>query len=423
MKFDDAIRFSMNSLMHRGLRSWLTMLGIVIGVAAVVSIISIGSGTQQAITSQLGGLGADIITITPGSGRAAFGGGFVVRVGEGQGASTQQNLTVKDAQTVKSVQGVKYVDGIISGRVDVSYLTQTTSLSVEGVDPLAWREMNTVELDSGRYLTQSDFDSIVIGYSVANNVFREPLLINTQINIEGKTFKIAGILQQSGGFGGNDNTIIMPISSARTIIDTVTTNQFSSIYVQVSDPSLVNSTTNAIEQKLLLLRHETENTKSFTISSSQNIQQTISSVTNTLGLFLAGIAAISLLVGAIGIANTMFMSVMERTRQIGVLKALGTTDREVAGLFIIESSILGLLGGLMGIFLGFIASGIVSELGVRFLGASGGGGARGLTSLTFISPELIMFALVFSIIIGALSGFLPARRAAKLQPVEALRYE
>lgn len=422
MKFNDAIRFSLNSLMHRGLRSWLTMLGIVIGVAAVVSIISIGSGTQQAITSQLGGLGADIITITPGSGRAVFGGGFAVRVGGEQADSNQENLTVKDVQTIKTVQGVKYVDGIVSGRVDVSYLTQTTSLSVEGVDPLVWREMNTVELDSGRYLTQSDFDSIVIGYSVANNVFKEPLLINTQIAIEGRNYKIVGILQQSGGFGGTDNAIIMPVSSARTIIDTVTTNQFSTIQVQVSDSSMVNSTSNTIEQKLLLLRHETESTKSFTISSSQNIQQTISSVTNTLGLFLAGIAAISLLVGAIGIANTMFMSVMERTRQIGVLKALGTTDREVAELFIIESSILGLLGGLMGIFLGFIASGIVSEIGSRVLIASGGG-ARGLSSLTYISPELVLFALVFSIIIGALSGFLPARRAAKLQPVEALRYE
>jgi putative ABC transport system permease protein len=425
MRIDDIIRFSTNSLMHRGLRSWLTIFGVVIGVAAVVSIISIGSGTQQAISSQLGGLGANILTITSGSGRAGFG-GFSGGLETQRATSTTtqiQNLSVKDVQTIKAVSGVQYVDGIVSGRASVVYLSQTISLSVQGVDPLAWKEMSTTTLDSGRYLTQGDFNSIVIGYSVANTVFKQPLVVNTQLNVGGKSFKIVGILQQSGGFGGSDSTIIMLADSARDVVSDVNPNQFSSIQVQVSDPSLVNSTSNAIEQKLLVLRHVTENTKDFTITSSQSLQQTISSVTNTLSLFLVGIAAISLLVGAIGIANTMFMSVMERTRQIGVLKALGTTDGEITKLFLMESSIMGLIGGLMGIFLGFIASGIVSELGVRFLGTGSGPGARSLTSLTVISPELVLFALVFSIVIGALSGYFPARRAAKLEPVEALRYE
>jgi putative ABC transport system permease protein len=422
MKFGDIARFSLNNLMHRGLRSWLTILGVIIGVAAVVSIISIGSGTQAAITGQLGGLGANIITISPGSTRAfGFGGGGGVVVQRTGGATTtEQNLTTRDVQTIKTVEGVQYVDGIVSGRVDVTYLAQTASLSVEGVDPIAWREMNTIELDSGRYLSQSDVDSVVIGYSVAYDVFKQPLVLNSQIAVEGRSFKIVGILQQSGGFGGSDNTIIMTASSARTVIEDIALNQFSSILVQVSDTSLVNSTSSAIEEKMLLLRHQTESTKDFTITSSLSIQETISSVTNTLSLFLVGIAAISLLVGAIGIANTMFMSVMERTRQIGVLKALGTTDREIAMLFVTESSIMGFIGGLVGIFLGFIASGIVSELGTRLITA---GGARGAGFSTLISPELVAFAIGFSIIIGAISGLLPARRASKLQPVEALRYE
>jgi putative ABC transport system permease protein len=146
-------------------------------------------------------------------------------------------------------------------------------------------------------------------------------------------------------------------------------------------------------------------------------------VTNTLSLFLTGIAAISLLVGAIGIANTMFMSVIERTRQIGVLKALGTTNFEVTLLYLTESSIMGLIGGMLGVFLGFIASGTVSELGLRIIAAGGGRGAAGIGTLTVITPDLILFALGFSVLIGALSGLLPARRAASLQPVEALRYE
>ena len=420
MKVNDIIRFSFNNLMHRGLRSWLTIFGVVIGIAAVVSIISIGTGTQQAISSQLGGLGANIITISPGFERAF---GFGGPEGGGQRATTtvQQNLTIKDVQAIKSVPGVQYVDGIVSGRAAISYLAQNASVSVQGVDPLAWKGMTTSQLSSGRYLDPGDENVIVVGYNIANGMFKQQLLLNTQINVEGKLFKIVGILQQSGGFGGGDNAIVMPISAARTILTNVVTNQFSSIQVEVADPNSVNATSNAIEQRLLVLRHANENTKDFSVSSAQTFQSTISTVTNTLDLFLAGIATISLLVGAIGIANTMFMSVMERTRQIGVLKALGTTNSEVTLLYLTESSIMGLIGGLLGISFGFIASGIVSELGVRILAV--GGRSFGGGSLTVITPDLILFALGFSVLIGALSGILPARRASKLEPVEALRYE
>jgi len=422
MKLNDIIKLSMNSLSHRGLRSWLTILGIVIGVAAVVSIISIGSGTQQIVSSQLGGLGADIISISSGFERA-FGGGFGGPEGErGQATTTTQNLTIKDIQVIKSVSGVQFVNGIISDRLDVTYLGQTASVSVEGVDPLAWREMTTSELESGRYLTSSDENVIVIGDRVANDMFKKPIVLNTKISIEGKTFSVVGILKASGSFGGGgtDNTIIMSINSARTIITSVTTNQFSSIQVKVTDAELVNEVINTTEERLLLSRHETESTKDFTITSAQQMQETISSVMGTLNLFLTGIAAISLLVGAIGIANTMFMSVMERTRQIGTLKALGTTNFEVMKLFVFESAMIGFMGGLIGIFLGFIASGAISELGVRTLGLGGG---RVGSSITVISPELVLFAIGFSVFIGAISGLLPARRAASLQPVEALRYE
>jgi putative ABC transport system permease protein len=425
MKLNDIIKLSMNSLSNRGLRSWLTILGIVIGVAAVVSIISIGSGTRQVISSQLGGLGANIITVSPGFERA-FGGSFGgPEGGRRQVAVTNpQNLTTKDVQVIKSVSGVQFVDGIISDRLDVTYLGQTASLSVQGVDPLAWREMTTSQLYSGRFLMPSDGNVIVIGYNIANNVFKKPLVLNTQISIEGKMFSVVGILQQSGGGfgGGGDNTIIMPINTARTIITDMATNQFSSIQVMVADAGSVGEITNITEERLLLSRHETENTKDFTITSAQQIQGTISSVMGTLTLFLTGIAAISLLVGAIGIANTMFMSVMERTRQIGTLKALGTTNFEVMKLFVFESAMIGFMGGLIGIFLGFIAAGTVSELGVRIIGVGGGRGGIG-GNLTVITPELVLFSIGFSVFIGAISGLIPARRAAKLQPVEALRYE
>lgn len=419
MRFRYIVKLSAQSFMHKKLRSWLTILGIVIGVAAVVSILSLSTGARQVITSQLGGLGADIVTVSPGFSRAqGFGGGGF---GEGGGTTQNANLTTRDLEAIKSVTGIKAVDGMISDRLDVSYLTQTATVAVQGVDPLAWREMTTSSLGSGRYLTPGDGNAVVLGYRIANTLFKEPVLLNSQITIDGKPFRVVGTLQQSGGFGGSDNTITMPIDTARTVVTGFASNQFTSIEVQVADVNAVNDTTNAIESKLLITRHVTESKKDFTVTSAQSIQSSISSVLGTLSLFLAGIAAISLLVGAIGIANTMFMSVMERTKQIGILKALGTTNFEIMQLFTMEAAIVGLIGGLLGVFSGFIVSGLIGELGVSVISLGGRGG--GNMSLSVITPELAMLAVGFSVIIGVVAGLLPARRASKLQPTVALRYE
>ena len=424
MKNTDILKLSVNSLTQRGLRSWLTILGIIIGVAAVVAILSMGAGMEKSISSQLGGLGADIVTITPGFNRAVgfrgHGGGF----GEMEGAGSDSNLTVKDIQIIKSVSGVDLVNGIVSGRADVAYLAETASLSVKGVDPLIWSEMTTTsKLDSGRYLSAGDGNVVVIGNSIAEETFKQPLLTSTQIEIEGKSFRIVGILEKSGMA---DRTIFMPASQARTILEGFESDQFSSIEVKVSDTDTdadavwseyIIEVTDKIEEKLMFSRHVTEDTKDFTITSSQAIQEMVSEMLGTMNMFLGGIAAISLLVGAIGIANTMFMSVMERTRQIGVLKALGTTNNEIMKLFLIESAIIGFMGGLMGIFFGITASGMLSYMGSRMMAGPGGG------MTTVVEPELILFAMAFSIIIGIISGLIPAMRASELQPVEALRYE
>jgi putative ABC transport system permease protein len=426
MRFRYILKLSAESFMQKKLRSWLTILGIVIGVAAVVSILSLGAGAQQVISSQLGGLGADIVTVSPGFNRASgfFGGG----PGGGDRALTittstteDHNLTTRDLAAIKSVPGVKTVDGIITDRLDVSYLAQSATLSVEGVDPLAWKEMTTSTLDSGRFLDAGDNNAVVIGSRVASGTFKQDVLLNSQITIEGKPFKVVGILASSGGFGGSDSSIIIPIDAARTMMQDIGATHFSSIQIQVEDSDYVNETTNAISSKLMLLRHVNENTKDFTVSSAQSMQESISSIMGTLSLFLAGIAAISLLVGAIGIANTMFMSVMERTKQIGILKALGTTNFEIMQLFMMESAIVGLIGGLLGVFVGFIVSGMIGELGVSVIGNIGRGG--GSMSLTAITPELVIFAIGFSTLLGIVSGVLPARRASKLQPTVALRYE
>jgi putative ABC transport system permease protein len=421
MKLSDIIKLSISNLSQRGLRSWLTVLGIVIGVAAVVAILSIGSGMQQSISSQLGGLGADIITVSPGFARAytvAFQRGAQPLI---ERAQTSVYFTEKDVQAIKSIEGIVAINKVIAGRANVTYLAQSASVSVYGVDPLAWKEIIPVEIEEGRYLLPGDSDAIVVGNRVANQMFKRPLGINTQLTINGKPFKIVGILKESGGIAGIigiDNLIFMPLSSAKTVLG-ISTNEYSSLQVKVSDTTLVDYVASEIEEKLMLSRHVTEETKDFTVTSTKTIQETVTNVMNTVNLFLAGIAGVSLLVGAIGIANTMFMSVMERTRQIGTLKALGSTNLEVMEIFLFESAMIGLLGGLIGIFVGFIASGLISEVGVRVLVT----GMRAQTGLTVITPELILFGLAFSTFIGILSGILPARRAANLQPVEALRYE
>ncbi|VVB96631.1 MacB-like periplasmic core domain protein [uncultured archaeon] len=416
MKIFDIFRLSLSHVKKSKMRSWLTIIGIVIGVAAVVAIISIGQGMQASVQARLGSLGADLITVTPGFSRAG-GGGF--EGGRGGGSATI-NLTDRDVNAIKQVPGVLYVDGMVSGSSDIRVGTEKTSLSVTGVDTTVWRSFVTTQLESGRYLQPGDSNVVVVGNSLAHGTFLQDLTLNKPVTIGGKSFKIVGILVSSGGGfggGGTDNGVIMPADYAREVITTnVSRNQFTSIQVKISDPSMASQLTQAITNKLLPERHVNPRTQDFTVTAFATIQQQITSVVQTISLFLAAIAAVSLLVGAVGIANTMFMSVMERTRQIGLLKALGATDNEVMEVFLIESGLFGFVGGLIGIISGVLISVIISEVGLRALGPGG-------TMSAVVTPQLLIFALAFSIFVGVISGVAPARSAAKMNPVDALRFE
>jgi len=228
-----------------------------------------------------------------------------------------------------------------------------------------------------------------------------------------------GILKESGGFGGSDSGIIMPIQAARDTLDDVGSDELDSITIKVSDAGLIDTTMQDIDARLMIERHVTNRTKDYSISSSKTMQETINSAVQSITLFLGAIAAVSLLVGAVGIANTMFTTVLEKTKEIGIMKAIGAKNRDIMTIFMLNSALVGVVGGLIGIVLGAIASTMMpAGMGISMPGRMG----RGIGG-TLITPELLFYALSIAIGIGMIAGLIPAYRASKLKPVDALRYE
>jgi putative ABC transport system permease protein len=428
MRLRKALEIAWNTLIHSKLRSWLTIIGIVIGIAAVVSIISVSQGAEMSLTSQLNGLGTNIITVSPGAERA-LGAGATFRIGGGGGSSggavrgnqatgtTTKNLTTNDVSTLKTVSNVQYVMGAYSGRTQINYLGANASVSIQGVDPQVWQEfIPGITLGEGRYLTPSDSYSVVIGYNVANSIFSS-LSVNQNIMINGTIFHVVGILSQSGS--QDDSEIFMPLTIARQVLGDLGGTDFSSILVEVpktTNVTIINQTITDITSKLMLERGILQQQKAdFSVSSPLSFQQTISSSLNSLALFLEAIAAISLLVGAIGISNTMFTSVLEKTKEIGILKAIGAKNRDILFIFLFKAGMLGLIGGIGGTLLGILFSISIGQLA---------GISLGRVSLTsYINPWLVIGAFLISMVIGMIAGAIPAYRASRLSPIEALRYE
>lgn len=422
MRLTKSFKLSLNILFHSKLRSWLTIIGIIIGIAAVVSIMSISEGAQQQLESRLGNLGADIITITPGFSRAmgpgSFGGGG--NFGSGESSSTDaKNLTSKDVLMLKNIQNVEYVMGQISGREDLTYMSKTATLSITGVDTSVWKDITTDELASGRFLTSGDSYSVVLGGDVVSSTFEDGIPLNSRVTMAGKSFKVVGILEEGRG-------IYIPINVAGEILEDAGGDSFDSISVKIEDTSLSNETVTTMTNRLMLSHGIIDDSKKdFTISSPTSMQETIQETMDTMTLFLGAIAAISLIVGAVGIANTMFTSVLEKTKEIGIMKAIGAQDKDIMIIFLLNSALIGLIGGIGGVCLGYFASTAISSLGgiSTTSGGPGGGFLGMLGSSSYVSSELIIGSLLFSVLIGMIAGAIPAYRASKLNPVDALRYE
>jgi putative ABC transport system permease protein len=417
MRLKKSFQLAWNILIHSKLRSWLTIIGIIIGIAAVVSIVSISIGAEQQLKSRLGNLGADILTVTPGFSKArgniGFGGGDFSGGGFGESSSSTteaKNLTARDINVIRSTPNVNYVMGSVSAEGSMAYSAKTTNIRVTGVDELVWKQITTETLESGRFLTSGDSYAIVIGSNLATSTF-DNIPFNSKVTIEGKSFNVVGIL--NGG-----NSVYMPIQTARDVFNTIGTDEFDSISVKIADVSLSNETVNTITNKLMMSRGILNaNKKDFTVSNPSAIQETFKQTISTMSIFLGAIAAISLIVGAIGIANTMFTSVLEKTKEIGIMKAIGARNKNILVIFLLNAGMIGLVGGIGGIILGVIGSGLIGSM------VSSGTGASRLFGNTAITPGLLIFALVFSVVIGMIAGAIPAYRASRLKPVDALRYE
>lgn len=417
MKFNDIIKYSFKNMEFKGLRSWLTIIGIVIGIASVVGLLTYSESVNSAISRQLGSFGSDIISVSPGAPSRATELRFRDFQRGQQSASAE--FTDDDINAVKAIPLVVAVSPIVTSRKEVVFDVETVNVNIKFIQPSEYNQVNTINVDEGYFIDDND-DGAVLGYSVAKEFFSNEIKVGDSININSHSYKVVGILAQQGGFSSDDNSILLDFSQASSIID-----GFNSTYqqIQVKPASMdsVEETTSLIQQALRESRNVEEGSEDFQVSSSLTMMNNVSSILGTLTIFIVGIATISLLVGAISISNTMFTSVYEKTKEIGIMKAIGAEDSEVMWLFITESAIISLIGGIGGIILGiFIAHVLVNYGSIITMPMAG---ARGASAVLTIKPELIASAILFSVIVGVISGYFPARKAAKLDPIQAIWYE
>jgi putative ABC transport system permease protein len=418
MKIYKCLKIAINMVTHSKLRSWLTIIGIVIGVASVITLVSIGNGMEAGINDELSGLGGNIITITPGYSKASGMGmpGHVPSSGSGSVSESDAILGRNDVQALKSIPELEYIDTNIKDSADVYYFGKSAQLTVTGVDQSVWSDVTTLEILEGRLLDPADQNVVVIGYDLSRNYFDEPIGINKILTIEEKSFKVVGILDESSGTSSNGLSIYMPLQSAYQVLDDKTNNEYDSITVIAKDSADIDSVVTKIEKKLDIVRHvNTIDDKDYTVTSMKQILEQISSVTGMITLFLGFVAGISLLVGAVGIANTMFTAVLEKTKEIGIMKAIGARNKDIMLIFLFNSGLVGIIGGIIGVFFGIVAS--------YLLGGGLMSTPRGDSIETVVSLQIVVLALFISVVVGISAGMIPAYQGSKLKPVDALRYE
>jgi putative ABC transport system permease protein len=403
--FWESVKIALDALVSNKLRSILTMLGIIIGVGAVIAMVSIGMGVRDKISTSIASLGSNLIIVMPGASSSS---------GVRGAAGTKTTLTLKDAQAIaRDVDGIAAIAPAVSSQYQMVAGNMNWTTSVQGTTP-EYMEVRNVSVEAGSFITNDDLNArnrvAVIGATVAANLFENVNPVGKSIRINNAPFTIIGVLAskgQSAGGQDQDDTVIIPLTTAQERMMGITHVQ--SISVQAADSEAVDQVQEGITS-LLRARHgiigDQEN--DFTVRNLASVMETAQETTATITMLLGSIAGISLLVGGIGIMNIMLVSVTERTREIGIRKALGARYSNILMQFLIEAVVIGVVGGAIGIAVGIGASyGISSVAGWN----------------TVITPLPIIISFAFSVGIGLFFGLYPARKAALLNPIDALRYE
>jgi putative ABC transport system permease protein len=408
MKFWAAFIEALESLTANKLRSGLTVLGIVIGVGAVIAMLGIGRGAQNSITGSIQGIGTNLLFV--------FSGGS-------EDIRNPKPLTLGDAEALSdpfSAPSIAGVAPVLTGNGELSLGGESTVTQINGVTP-EYAPVRNYQLGEGEFINEAHMlgraSVAVIGVEVAETLFgRSEGLVGETVRIEGQPFRVIGVLEERGGssFGSEDDIALVPLTTAQArLLRRAGRDRVDVIFAQATSPESVEMATEEIAQ-ILRTRHRTPiGADDFNIFSQQDFLETAGTITNVLTIFLGGIAAISLLVGGIGIMNIMLVSVTERTREIGLRKALGARKRDILIQFLTESSVLSLIGGLIGIGLGWAISYAVGQIAA----------ANNADIVPAIGVDAVLLATLFSTAVGLFFGIYPANRAANLEPVEALRYE
>ena len=392
------------SLVANKLRSLLTMLGIIIGVAAVIALVSIGNGVKQDIENSISSLGSNLLVVLPGAPRTP---------GARSSQGSMKSLKISDYEAIAKFEGVKAASPMTNGSYVVIYQNKNWTTSVAGVNS-NFQDVNNWTMTSGRFFSDKNVQNrervAVVGQTVVKNLFADEDPVGKEIRVKNIPFRVIGVLKSKGnGTMGNDqdDTVLIPYTTSMERVEGI--DYLRRVYVVAKDDGGIDRLQADIEN-LLRVRHNIKDTNldDFNIQNMKSIMETVAQTTGTFTLFLGAVAAISLVVGGIGIMNIMLVSVTERTREIGVRKALGATYSVIVTQFLIEAVVISLMGGFIGIAFGIGASKVI-------------GMVSGMS--TIVSVPTIIMSFAFSMAIGLIFGIYPARKAAKLNPIDALHYE
>jgi putative ABC transport system permease protein len=390
VKLYQSMRMALKSINSSKVRAFLTMLGIIIGVSSVIILVSVGQGTTSQITEQLNGLGTNQLTVNI----------------TGRGATT--SLTYEEALALGNIEGIANVAPVISGNATAKNKTDNVSVTVEGITP-SYEEVKDFHVQAGRFLLDIDNEYrqkvALIGSGTAEDLFGTDNPVGQKVQLNGISYKIVGLLETKGSSlsGSNDDIILIPISTAERQLKS---KGVRSITIKTTSADTVAAAKEKLESTLDAKFNYADN--AFSVFDSQEMLETVNSTTDTLSMALAGIAGISLFVGGIGIMNIMIVSVNERTREIGIRKAIGAKKFDILAQFMIESIVLSGLGGVLGVGIGVAGSWLLGKY----------------SALTVsIAWDMVLISFIFSLLIGVIFGMMPANKAARLRPIHALRNE